>query len=101
MILYTLGLHGLERACQKRPVSPEMIEEGRLWHDIPAAAAIAMLDAIVAVRKPYDEQNRPAAAAKARDVNKLTWHGPASGNWSDGSKWRTASVRRSTSTASP
>ncbi len=30
-------------------------------------AAVAMLDAIVAVRKPYDEQNRPAAAAKARE----------------------------------
>ena len=30
-------------------------------------AAVAMIDAIVAVRKPYDEQNRPAAAAKARE----------------------------------
>jgi len=30
-------------------------------------AAVAMLDAIVAVRRPYDEQNRPAAAAKARE----------------------------------
>ena len=31
------------------------------------------------------------AAAKAKDVNRLTWHRSASGNWSDGSKWRTAS----------
>ncbi len=31
-------------------------------------AAVAMLDAIVAVRKPYDEKNRPAAAAKARET---------------------------------
>jgi len=30
-------------------------------------ASVAMLDAIVAVRRPYDEQNRPAAAAKARE----------------------------------
>ncbi|MGA8893665.1 MAG: ammonia-forming cytochrome c nitrite reductase subunit c552 [Anaeromyxobacteraceae bacterium] len=29
-------------------------------------AAVAMIDAIVAVRKPYDERNRPAAVAKAR-----------------------------------
>ena len=31
-------------------------------------AATAMLDAIVAVRKPYDEKNRPAAAAKAKET---------------------------------
>jgi nitrite reductase (cytochrome c-552) len=31
-------------------------------------AAVAMLDAIIAVRKPYDERNRAAAAAKARDA---------------------------------
>ncbi|MEO8585769.1 MAG: ammonia-forming cytochrome c nitrite reductase subunit c552 [Acidobacteriota bacterium] len=31
-------------------------------------AAIAMIDAIVAVRKPYDDQNRPAAAAKAKET---------------------------------
>ena len=31
-------------------------------------AAVNMLDAIVAVRKPYDEKNRPAAAAKARET---------------------------------
>ncbi|HEX7613768.1 MAG TPA: ammonia-forming cytochrome c nitrite reductase subunit c552 [Thermoanaerobaculia bacterium] len=30
-------------------------------------AAVAMIDAIVAVRKPYDEQNRAAAAARARE----------------------------------
>jgi nitrite reductase (cytochrome c-552) len=29
-------------------------------------AAVAMIDAIVAVRKPYDERNRPAGVAKAR-----------------------------------
>lgn len=29
-------------------------------------AAVAMIDAIVAVRKPYDDQNRVAAAAKAK-----------------------------------
>ena len=27
-----------------------------------------MIDAIVAVRKPYDERNRPAAAAKAKET---------------------------------
>ena len=27
-----------------------------------------MIDAIVAVRKPYDERNRPAAVAKARET---------------------------------
>lgn len=27
-----------------------------------------MIDAIVAVRKPYDDQNRPAAAAKAKET---------------------------------
>jgi nitrite reductase (cytochrome c-552) len=32
------------------------------------AAAVNMIDAIVAVRKPYDERNRPAAAAKARET---------------------------------
>jgi nitrite reductase (cytochrome c-552) len=32
------------------------------------AAAVDMIDAIVAVRKPYDERNRPAAAAKARET---------------------------------
>jgi nitrite reductase (cytochrome c-552) len=31
-------------------------------------AAVNMLDAIVAVRKPHDERNRPAAAAKARET---------------------------------
>ena len=31
-------------------------------------AAVSMLDAIVAVRKPYDDRNRPAAAAKARET---------------------------------
>ncbi|MDL2719064.1 MAG: ammonia-forming cytochrome c nitrite reductase subunit c552 [Acidobacteriota bacterium] len=31
-------------------------------------AAVAMIDAIVAVRKPYDDQNRPAAAAKAKET---------------------------------
>ena len=31
-------------------------------------AAVAMLDAIDAVRKPYDDQNRPAAAAKAKEA---------------------------------
>jgi nitrite reductase (cytochrome c-552) len=31
-------------------------------------AAVGMLDAIVAVRKPYDEKNRPAAAAKAKET---------------------------------
>jgi nitrite reductase (cytochrome c-552) len=31
-------------------------------------AATAMLDAIVAVRKPYDDQNRAAAAAKAKEA---------------------------------
>jgi nitrite reductase (cytochrome c-552) len=31
-------------------------------------AAVAMIDAIVAVRKPYDEQHRPAAAAKAKET---------------------------------
>jgi len=31
-------------------------------------AAVAMLDAIVAVRAPYDERNRPAAAAKAKET---------------------------------
>jgi nitrite reductase (cytochrome c-552) len=31
-------------------------------------AAVAMLDAIVAVRKPHDEQNRAAALAKAREA---------------------------------
>jgi len=31
-------------------------------------AAVNMIDAIVAVRKPYDERNRPAAAAKARET---------------------------------
>ena len=31
-------------------------------------AAVAMIDAIVAVRKPYDNQNRPAAAAKAKET---------------------------------
>ena len=31
-------------------------------------AAIAMIDAIVAVRKPYDDQNRAAAAAKAKET---------------------------------
>jgi nitrite reductase (cytochrome c-552) len=30
-------------------------------------AAVAMLDAIDAVRKPYDDQNRPAAAARAKE----------------------------------
>ena len=30
-------------------------------------AAVAMIDAIVAVRKPYDEKNRAGAAAKAKD----------------------------------
>jgi nitrite reductase (cytochrome c-552) len=32
------------------------------------AAATSMIDAIVAVRKPHDERNRPAAAAKARET---------------------------------
>ena len=31
-------------------------------------AAVAMIDAIVAVRKPYDERNRSAAAAKAKET---------------------------------
>jgi nitrite reductase (cytochrome c-552) len=31
-------------------------------------AAVEMLDAIVAVRKPYDEKSRPAAEAKARET---------------------------------
>jgi nitrite reductase (cytochrome c-552) len=31
-------------------------------------AAVNMIDAIVAVRKPYDERNRPAALAKARET---------------------------------
>jgi nitrite reductase (cytochrome c-552) len=31
-------------------------------------AAVGMLDAIVAVRRPYDEKNRPAASAKAREA---------------------------------
>jgi nitrite reductase (cytochrome c-552) len=31
-------------------------------------AAVNMIDAIVAVRKPYDERNRPAAAARARET---------------------------------
>ena len=31
-------------------------------------AAVAMIDAIVAVRKPYDDQNRAAAAAKAKET---------------------------------
>jgi nitrite reductase (cytochrome c-552) len=31
-------------------------------------AAVAMIDAIVAVRAPYDERNRPAAAAKAKET---------------------------------
>ena len=31
-------------------------------------AAVGMLDAIVAVRKPYDEKARPAAAAKAKET---------------------------------
>ncbi len=31
-------------------------------------AAVSMLDAIVAVRKPYDDKNRDAAATKARDT---------------------------------
>ncbi len=31
-------------------------------------AAVAMLDAIDAVRKPYDDQNRPAAAARAKET---------------------------------
>ena len=31
-------------------------------------AAVAMIDAIVAVRTPYDERNRPAAAAKAKET---------------------------------
>ncbi len=31
-------------------------------------AAVAMLDALVAVRKPYDDQNRAAAAAKAKET---------------------------------
>jgi nitrite reductase (cytochrome c-552) len=31
-------------------------------------AAVSMLDAIVAVRKPYDERNRPQAAAQAREA---------------------------------
>ena len=31
-------------------------------------AAVAMIDAIVAVRKPYDEKNRPAAEAKAKET---------------------------------
>jgi nitrite reductase (cytochrome c-552) len=32
------------------------------------AAAVNMIDAIVAVRKPYDERNRPAAVAKAKET---------------------------------
>ena len=32
------------------------------------AAAVNMIDAIVAVRKPYDERNRPAAAARAKEA---------------------------------
>jgi nitrite reductase (cytochrome c-552) len=32
------------------------------------AAAVNMIDTIVAVRKPHDERNRPAAAAKARET---------------------------------
>ena len=32
------------------------------------AAAVAMIDAIVAVRKPYDERHRAAAAAKALET---------------------------------
>jgi nitrite reductase (cytochrome c-552) len=35
-------------------------------------AAVAMIDAIVAMRTPYDEQNRPAAAAKARETLEKT-----------------------------
>jgi nitrite reductase (cytochrome c-552) len=31
-------------------------------------AAVNMIDAIVAVRKPYDERNRPVAVAKARET---------------------------------
>jgi len=31
-------------------------------------AAVQMLDAIVAVRKPYDDRNRPAALARARET---------------------------------
>ncbi len=31
-------------------------------------AAVAMIDAIVAVRRPYDEKNRPAAVAKAKEA---------------------------------
>jgi nitrite reductase (cytochrome c-552) len=31
-------------------------------------AAVSMIDAIVAVRRPYDERNREAAAAKAREA---------------------------------
>jgi nitrite reductase (cytochrome c-552) len=31
-------------------------------------AAVAMIDAIVAVRKPYDDEGRPAALAKARET---------------------------------
>lgn len=56
-------------------LTPEMIEEGRLWHDIPAAAAIAMLERgsvhIIDVRTSQETRLGIIPGAKLIPVDEL------------------------------
>lgn len=56
-------------------LTPEMIEEGRLWQDIPAAAAIAMLERgsvhIIDVRTPQETRLGIIPGAKLIPVDEL------------------------------
>ena len=60
--------HSLPRAGTQGTASRPSRIDTTPCSPAPATAAVGMLDAIRTVRKPYDDQNREAATAKARET---------------------------------